>query len=70
MSDIPPSIDATLLVARHVAELLGRHEADAVIIGAMALAVHNYPRDTVDLDLATALDPAQLDTVAAELRVS
>lgn len=68
MSEQAASIDATLRVARHVSEILGRHRAGAVVIGAMALAVHNYPRDTVDLDLATAIDPQQLDTIATELR--
>lgn len=68
MSSGLPSINATLRVARHVSEILARHQAGAVVIGAMALAVHNYPRDTVDLDLATAIDPLQLDPIARELR--
>lgn len=68
MSDSATSIDATLRVARNVAEVLAAHQANAIVVGAMALAVHNYPRDTVDLDLATAIEPQQLDAVAAELR--
>ncbi len=68
MSGAGTSIDATLRVARSVAEVLAGHRADAVVVGAMALAIHNYPRDTVDLDLATAIEPRQLDAIAAELR--
>jgi hypothetical protein len=62
------TLDATLAVATHVVDVLKAHHADAVIIGAMALAVHRYPRETVDLDLATATDPEHLESIAQELR--
>ncbi len=68
MTGFPTSLDATLATARSVIEVLKAHNADAVIIGAMALAVHRYPRDTVDLDLATAIDPQHLEPIAQELR--
>jgi hypothetical protein len=66
----PPiaDIDATLDLARCVVEVLRAHGADAVVIGAVAMAVHRYPRDTVDLDLATAIDPETIESVARALR--
>jgi len=67
MTQAPTSLQATLTLASSVVDVLAGHNAQAVIIGAMALAVHRYPRDTVDLDLATAIDPHQLDSIAQEL---
>ena len=66
MSNLP-SLESTLTVAEDVLEALRAHGADAVLIGAMALAVHNYPRDTVDLDLAVAIEPRLLHAVAKSL---
>jgi hypothetical protein len=68
MTTVAPTLDATLAIAKRVVEVLKAHNAEAVIIGAMALAVHRYPRDTVDLDLATAIDPRHLSSIAAQLR--
>jgi hypothetical protein len=62
-----PTIEATLAAAEAVLAVLREREADAVVIGAMALAVHGYPRDTVDLDLAVAVDPGVLRQVADSL---
>ncbi len=62
-----PTLDDTLKVAEDVLEALGTHHVDAVMVGAMALAVHGYPRDTVDLDLAVAMDPPVLHQVASAL---
>jgi hypothetical protein len=62
-----PSLDATLRVAEEVLATLHGHNVDAVVIGAMALAVHGYPRDTVDLDLAVAVEPGVLRRVAGSL---
>lgn len=68
-SDVQP-IEATLGVAEHVANLLRAEGIGTVLIGAMALAVHGYPRDTVDLDLAAAIDPARLEHLASLLRAA
>lgn len=61
-------LDRTLAVVEQIAETLSRHGTEAVVIGGMALAVHNYPRDTEDVDLAVALPPKRLDGVAEDLR--
>ena len=39
-----------LHTAEAVAGILGKHEVDAVVIGAVALAAHHYVRQTEDLD--------------------
>ena len=62
-----PSLAATLATAERVVAALRAHDADAVVIGAMALAVHGYPRDTVDLDLAVAVELKALHEVAEAL---
>lgn len=48
MSDEDARFAATLGAAERTVELLRAHGVDAVVIGGMALAVHNYPRDTED----------------------
>jgi hypothetical protein len=58
----------TLQVAGQVLEVLHAHQLDGLIIGALALAVHGYPRDTRGLDLAIAADPSVLGNVADALR--
>lgn len=63
-----PDIEQTLRVASDVAEVLRQHGRATVVIGAMALAVHGYARDTVDFDLAVAAPPEELDRVAESLR--
>ncbi len=61
------SLERTLHLAESVLEALQEHGADAVVIGAMALAVHGYPRETGDLDLAVAVAPEVLHRVAETL---
>ena len=60
--------DATLRTAERVAAILAEHQVASVVIGALALAVHNYPRATEDLDLAIAVAPAALESLATALR--
>lgn len=60
--------EPTLEVAERVVEILKEHQIDAVVIGAMALAVHNYPRDTEDFDLGIAVKPDRLSALADSLR--
>lgn len=67
--DEAPGFQATLKVAEAVQAALAEEHAQAVLIGALALAVHGYPRDTVDLDLAVAIDPRALHRTAETLRL-
>ncbi|MHB8877557.1 MAG: nucleotidyl transferase AbiEii/AbiGii toxin family protein [Myxococcaceae bacterium] len=62
------SFEATLRVAEQALGVLGKHRIDAVVIGAMALAVHHYPRETEDLDLAIAVGPTELPGLVKEFR--
>lgn len=62
------TLSTTLQVAADVAEVVRGEGFDAVVIGAIALAVHGYPRATEDLDLAVALPLESLRRVAATLR--
>lgn len=66
MSD--PRLDATLRTAERVVALLSERGIDTVLIGALALAAHGYPRATEDLDLAVAVEPRSLGEFAARLR--
>lgn len=59
----------TLQVAQEVAAELESRGIPCAVIGAMALAAHNYPRSTDDFDLATDVDPFRvLKPVADALR--
>jgi hypothetical protein len=58
----------TLRVAERVGEILHRQQIEAVVIGAMALAVHGYPRLTKDFDLAIGVLPGELQRIAEALR--
>jgi hypothetical protein len=49
--------ERTLQVAERVVELLRQHEIQSAVIGAMAMAVHLYPRYTEDFDLAININP-------------
>lgn len=61
--------EATLAVAVEVARVLEAHEAPCAVIGAVALAVHRYPRATRDLDLGTLLrSEGDVVRVAEDLR--
>ncbi len=68
MNSHPPTFERTLQVVEQVVEVLARHRVGAVLIGAMALAVHRYPRDTEDIDLAVAIQPGALAAIACDLR--
>ena len=46
-----------LALAERVAEVARGLNIETAVIGAVALAVHNYVRATLDVDLATAVDP-------------
>jgi hypothetical protein len=61
------TLDLTLRVARTVVEALRAEGADAVVIGAVALAVHGYPRSTTDLDLAVSVRRDVMHRVADTL---
>lgn len=49
--------ERTIEVAEQVVELLKKHEVPAALIGAAAMAVHHYVRETHDLDLAININP-------------
>lgn len=56
MSDEPDRTEETLAVADRVASLLADQGTASALIGAAALAVHNYPRATDDVDIAVAVE--------------
>ena len=58
----------TLRVAERVGEILAGRHVDTVVVGAMALAVHGYPRLTKDFDLAIGIPPEQLEALAQAIR--
>jgi hypothetical protein len=62
------TLSATLQVAADVLEVVREEGFDAVVIGAIALAVHGYARATEDLDIAVAVPLGSLRRVAATLR--
>lgn len=68
MKGADPMLDATLEVAERVSATLDRQGVPVVVIGAIALAVHGYPRSTEDLDLAIAVRPPSLAKLTNELR--
>ena len=53
-------LENTFAVARDVASIVDEAGLRPVVIGAMALAVHNYVRATDDLDFAVAAEPARV----------
>ncbi len=57
-----------LTAAERVAEILRRHQVDAVVIGALALAAHHYVRYTRDVDLGVNADVPTLRAVLVSLR--
>lgn len=61
----PPEASAAL--AEQVLDVLRQHAVDAVVIGGVALAAHNYPRATDDLDLGVSTTLATLRSVRDEL---
>jgi hypothetical protein len=66
MVDEPP---ISLALAERVAEAAGTLGIELALIGAVALAVHHHVRATLDVDLATAVDPyVQLRALEQALR--
>lgn len=63
-----PTFEATLAAAERIVQVILDVPSEALLIGGLALAVHYYPRDTVDLDLATAMTRRQLQEAADRLR--
>ncbi len=59
--------EASAELAEQVLGVLLRHNVDAVVIGGVALAAHNYPRATNDLDLGVNATRATLRAVRDEL---
>lgn len=65
MPDKPP---ANLQAAERVASLLGASSLPVVVIGAVALAAHRYPRFTEDIDLGILATQADMQRVTDSLR--
>lgn len=53
----PATPDPTIALAAHIASALKTMGVECALIGGGALAVHGYPRATMDVDLAVAVDP-------------
>lgn len=60
-------VDETIDLAERVAEVLDERGVAAVMIGGYALALHNYPRATEDLDLGVAVKPTKFAALCDEL---
>jgi len=58
------SYEAAAELAEQILGVLQRHGVDAVVIGGVALAAHNHPRATDDLDLGVNATRATLRTFA------
>jgi hypothetical protein len=52
-----PRVARTFEVVERVRIVLAQHGVDSAVIGAIALAIHGYPRATEDVDLATCENP-------------
>jgi hypothetical protein len=65
MRDVPP---ANLRVAERVAAILGESKLPVVVIGAVALAAHRYPRFTEDIDLAVLASQSEMQSLTESLR--
>jgi hypothetical protein len=62
--------DDLLQAAEEILAILARHQLDAVVIGAVALAAHHYVRQTEGLDLGVNADLPALRAVAGSLRAA
>lgn len=60
--------EANLKAAERVVEVLERHNIDALVIGAVALAAYRYVRQTEDIDLGVNAPVSVLRAVADALR--
>ena len=59
----------TLAVAKQVSDLLAQCQVRCMVVGAAALAVHGYARQSVDLDLAVYANPFEAFRKAHSLLV-
>lgn len=59
--------EASLELAAEVSVECERLGCEVLLIGALALAAHGYPRGTEDVDFAIALPPRELANLAREL---
>ncbi|MCK9555768.1 nucleotidyltransferase family protein [bacterium] len=53
---------------KELLELLNKHKADYVIVGAYALAFHGYPRYTGDLDILVKTDKPNAEKILSAIR--
>jgi predicted nucleotidyltransferase len=60
--------DAPATDPRRIFEVLARHNVDYVVIGGLAVIAHGHTRNTRDVDVMAASDPANLERLAAALR--
>jgi hypothetical protein len=65
MPDTPPAI---LEVAERIATFLDQSKLPVVVIGAVALAAHRFPRFTEDIDLGVLASQATMQGLADSLR--
>ena len=65
MPDSPP---ANLQVAEEIAAILGECKLPVVVIGAVALAAHRYPRFTEDIDLGVLASQMEMQRLTDRLR--
>ena len=52
---------------RRVLEVLNRHGVDFTVIGGIAVIAHGHPRNTRDIDIVAAPEPANLERLANAL---
>ncbi len=62
--------ESLIAAAERVVSILGRHQIDAVVIGAVALAAYHYVRHTEDVDFGVNADLSQLRGLCASLTQS
>jgi hypothetical protein len=60
-------VDESLALAREVGNICAEEGCEVLLIGAIALAAHGYPRNTEDVDFAIAIDPRKLPALALRL---
>jgi len=65
---LEPDVHHTLSLATQIDEELHGRGCETLLIGALALAAHGYARNTEDVDLAVAVPPRQLASLAESLR--
>lgn len=62
--------ESFLKSAEEIVGILGSHQIDAIVIGAVALAAHHYVRQTEDIDLGINTNLASLRSVVKSLNAS